>query len=342
MIWSTGQKLKNGLYTVDEVLRHGRLNVTYLATSIKGDRVVIKAMNDQAIAPADLKKLRQRFNDEAATLIRCESRHIVKVENLFEEEGLICIPMEFVSGMTLDKRNPLKLPEAEALRYIRQIGEALEVLERRNFLHRDITPHNIMLRSNAGINEAVLIDFGLVRDLDIKVSTLLASDVTAFTAPELCDSGEEHGHYTSLYALGSVLFALITGTNPPQAVKRKANEKLPFPAGTHPEIAAAIEEAMQLESRKRPPLTEWLKTLPDIEVTQPTQPIVLPDETPEARKKRLEDQQIGFVKWQTITGIAAAIVGALGLVIAFMTYQFPKEAPKAVESAPMVQPAKPK
>ena len=106
MIWLPGQKLKNGLYTVDEMLRHGRLSVTYLATSMKGDRVVIKAMNDQAIAPADLAKLRQRFNDEAATLIRCESRHIVKVENLFEEEGLICIPMEFVSGMTLDKRNP--------------------------------------------------------------------------------------------------------------------------------------------------------------------------------------------------------------------------------------------
>ena len=339
MIWSPGKTLKNGLYTIDEVLRHGRLSVTYLATSMKGDRVVIKAMNDAAITPADLAKLRGRFNDEATTLIRCESRHIVKVENLFEEEGLICIPMEFVSGMTLDKRNPLKLPEAEALRYIRQIGEALEVLERRNFLHRDITPHNIMLRSNAGVNEAVLIDFGLVRDLDIKVSTLLASDVTAFTAPELCDSGEERGHYTSLYALGAVLFALITGTNPPQAVKRKANEKLPFPAGTHPEIAAAIEEAMQLDSRNRPPLTEWLKTLPDIEVSQPMQPIVLPSETPEARKKRMEDQQIEFLKWGTIAAVVAAIATVLATAIAYKSSQ---EAPKPVESPPIVQPAKAK
>ena len=343
MIWSAGKELKNGLYkiTEDKPLKH-RLSITYLATSLKGHLVMIKVTDDKAVDPVDFAKLRQRFNDEAFKLVRCHSPHIVKVEDAFEEEGLVCIPMEFVSGMTLDRRNPLKMPEAEALRYVRQIGEALQVMEAQKFVHRDIQPNNIILRSNEGVNEAVLIDFGLVRDLDIKVSTLLASDVTAFTAPELFNSGEKRESSTDLYGLGAVFYALVMGKNPPKVLQRKAKEKLPFDVGINPKIAEAIEAAMQLESYDRPKVTEWLKMLPDIPLTILKETIVLSAETPEVRKQRMEDKQLGFSKWQTIAGIVGAIATVLATVIAYMVYKFPQEAPKPVESLPIVQPAKPK
>ena len=341
MIWPPGKTLKNGLYTIEEgdPLKKSRLSTTYLATSAKGHQVVIKVTNDQAIDPGDFAKLRQRFMDEAYKLVRCKSPYIVKVEAPFEEEGLVCIPMEFVSGMTLDRRNPKKMPEAEALRYIRQMGEALQVMEQQKFIHRDITPQNIMLRSNEGVNEAVLIDFGLVRDLDIKVSTLLASDVTAFTAPELSDSGERRGHFTDLYALGAVLYALVTGENPPKATKRKANEKLPFPVGVNPKIAEAIEAAMQLESVDRPKVTEWLKMLPEIPLTILKETIGQTVEKPEEIRKRwLENWQLIFRVFGVLGVLAAVVSGAM----AWMTYYYPKEPPTPTQSPTSSQPTKPK
>jgi serine/threonine protein kinase len=71
--------------------------------------------------------------------------------------------MEYIKGEDLEKRITEKgaLPEAEALLYIRQIGDALTVVHERGLLHRDLKASNIMMR--AGKPEAVLIDFGLAR-----------------------------------------------------------------------------------------------------------------------------------------------------------------------------------
>jgi eukaryotic-like serine/threonine-protein kinase len=209
MVWPTGKPLNKGLYTIEKVLRRGRLSTTYLAKSVKGHRVVIKATNSDATAPADFKELKRRFIDEAFRLQSCQNRYIVKVEAPFEEEDLACIPMEFIAGTTLDEHVPPAMAEAEALRYIRQVGEALQVLHDQKLLHRDVTLENIMLRRKDGVMEAVLIDFGLVRDWDVSRSmTMMSSDITAFTAPELCDPGEKRGDFTDLYALGAVLYQI--------------------------------------------------------------------------------------------------------------------------------------
>jgi eukaryotic-like serine/threonine-protein kinase len=339
MIWSPGKVLKGGRYTIEEVLRQGRLSTTYLAQSSKG-KVVIKATNNAAMDPADFQQLRQRFSDEAFRLQRCQSQYIVKVQEPFEADGMFCIPMEFIAGTTLDKRHPAKLSEGEALRYVRQVGEALGVMHGQKLLHRDVTPKNIMLRSRDGVNEAVLIDFGLVRDWTSGTRmTMMASDITAFTAPELCDPDESRGDYTDLYALGAVLYAFVTGDNPPKAVSRRPEDSLPFPIGVNPQIAAAIEKAMKLESVDRPPtVAEWLKVLPDIPLTTLTQPIAPSvSAQPEARRKRMIE----------VIGLVALILGTIFAgfqgVAALLTYlDTRKSPPQSAPSPPALQPTSPK
>ena len=100
---------------------------------------------------------------EAFKLKDCQkSRYIVHVEEPFQEDGFWCIPMEYIAGTTLDKRNPLKMPEGEALRYVRQVGEALGVIHAQGLIHQDVSPDNVIRRlNNTGMNEAVLIDVGL-------------------------------------------------------------------------------------------------------------------------------------------------------------------------------------
>jgi eukaryotic-like serine/threonine-protein kinase len=328
MVWAQDTQLQGGKYTIDRVLRQGRLSTTYLASSRKGARVVIKATNDEAIDPEDFKALKARFSSEAVRLALCSSPYIVQVEDTFEEDDLACIVMEYVAGVILADRNPSKLTESEALRYIRQIGVALQVLHDRELLHRDVTPENIMLRSRNGVNEAVLIDFGLVRDWSLSRSmTMMANDITAFTAPELCDPGEKRGAFTDLYGLGAVLYALVTGNLPPKATspQRKLGQPLPFPAGVHPEIARSIEAAMAFEPIDRPKtVTAWLAMLPEI-IPEVSDPPVPDPPVPDKKEKQEEKRQ----RWFENLGLVCLILGTMFAgfqgVMAIVSYVYPKD-----------------
>ncbi len=336
MVWLAGKKLKNGRYTIEEVLKPGRYSVTYSATSDQGNPIMIKAISDEAIDPADFKELRRRFANEAFQLRGCRNRHIVKVEDSFEEDDLACIAMELIPGPTLDKRNPRKMSEAEAVRYVRQVGEALGVLHGQNLLHRDVTPSNIILRSCDGVNEAVLIDFGLVKDWEISRSMTVRTDITPFTAPELCDPGQKRGSYTDLYALGAVLYALVKGENPPYQMQRKPNEKLKFDIGTHSQIEAAIEKAMQLDGNDRlvdknhpsTAVAQWLDLLPIVPEPTfiPPSPPPLPENllpivpeptfVPPVHSTLPEDPEVErkttIETWQLVFGGVLALGGLLG------------------------------
>jgi eukaryotic-like serine/threonine-protein kinase len=325
MIWNSGKKLKNGRYTIVEVLAERAFSITYLAQSVTGDQVVIKTPNDDAIPRADFDKLQERFVDEAVKLTKCQkSRHIVQVEDPFQEDGFWCIPMEYVAGMTLDKRNPLKRSETEAIRYIRQVGEALSVIHALNLIHRDVTPENIILRSHDGVNEAVLIDFGLVRDFQLSRSVTSTQKITSFTARELCLSQQERGSFTDLYSLGAVLYALVTGDNPPMAVDRVPGEKLKFSIGISEAVAVAIEKAMALKGIDRPSsVAEWLMMLPVEQLTPPPEPPEPPSQ-PEAPDDRRKKQMEIVTLILTALGV---LFGAFQGIPAFLGYFFPKDPP---------------
>jgi eukaryotic-like serine/threonine-protein kinase len=332
MVWSPGTAVKKGQYTIEEVLRSSRLTTTYLATAKQGHRVVIKSTNNDAVDSTDHLKFMQSFSDEAFRLERCKNRYIVEVEEPFAEGDVFCIPMKFISGTTLDKRDPLKMDVTEAVRYIYQMGEALDVLHRHNFIHRDVRPENIMIRIQGDHNDAVLIDFELVKDFEIsRTMTLSGEFITAFTAPELCDSGESRGPYTDVYSLGAVLFSLVTGVNPPKSLQRKKGDLLPFPLGTDPNIAAAIESAMAFDRADRPrSVSVWLKMLSDSSLAHklPSSVSPIPEEpktiTPMSRP----------VNWTTVVAAIAAIGGLMGGVASVLTATKPSEVPAKVMPAP--------
>ncbi len=329
---------------------------------------MIKAISDEAIDPNEFKELRKRFANEAFQLRGCRNRHIVKVEDSFEEDDLACIAMELIPGPTLDERNPRKMSEAEAVRYVRQVGEALGVLHEQNLLHRDVTPSNIILRSHNSVNEAVLIDFGLVKDWEISRSITIRGIITPFTAPELCDPDKKRGSYTDLYALGAVLYALVEGENPPNQMQRKLNEKLKFTSGVNLQIEAAIEKAMQLDgddrlADKNHPSTavaQWLDLLPIVpEPTfAPPAPATLPEDllpivpepivVPPASLPLPEESETGGKNretWQLVFGGVLAIGGLLGglqgVAAMLNVLNPPKPATQEIPASPSVSP-KPK
>ena len=120
-------------------------------------------------------KYLRRFVKEGKILAQiCQSPHphIVRVSDLFYEDDLPCLVMDFIAGENLYHLvgEKGKLREQEAVEYIEQIGSALAVCHQGNIIHRDAHPGNMILRADTGT--AILIDFGLAGELLIlKAST---------------------------------------------------------------------------------------------------------------------------------------------------------------------------
>jgi len=266
MAWTIGKTIKDSQYTIQEILGKGRFGITYRARDRGGNSVVIKTPRDVGFRLWESERLQKLFWQEASKLRGCDHPHIVQVKELFSEGKANCMVMEYIDGITLEKRAQKVLSEKKALRYIEQIGQALMVVHSRGFLHRDIRPGNIMIR--AGKPEAVLTDFGLALDFDEKLTQTRTQELAAGFAPIECYSSDaKRGAFTDIYSLGAMLYELLTGQRPISAMQRKIDHQpLVEPKGLNPAISdrtnKAILWAMELEADKRPQSVQaWFKGL---------------------------------------------------------------------------------
>ena len=205
MAWQVGEKLKDGRYTIEQVLGHSGFGQTYVAlrNTSNSERVVLKHLKKED--GEDDKTFRDRqtaFTNEAIRLASCEHSHIVKVRpETFWEGDLVHMVMEHIQGENLEvlvKQRQKTLPLDEALRYIAQVASALDHIH--NFdpplIHRDVKPANIVLRSQN--REAVLVDFGSAKEVRAGASLSLKSIYTAgYSAIEIY-SGIKKDTYTDV------------------------------------------------------------------------------------------------------------------------------------------------
>lgn len=264
MAWASGQRLQGSKYTIEQELGLGGFGITYLARDNNGRKVVIKTLKDKVQRRSDFGKFQQDFLNEALRLARCSHSHIVRIDEVIQEGALWGMVMEYVAGEDLASRVEKQgaLPEAEALRYIQQIGEALTVVHNNDLLHRDVKPTNIMLRSDK--SEAVLIDFGIARDFTPNLTqthTQMLSD--GFAPIEQYDKRAKRGAYTDVYALAATLYSLLTGEVPTLAPLRAAGMSLEPPKQINPSISDRVNQAilkgMEVNAGDRPQsMQEWL------------------------------------------------------------------------------------
>ena len=234
-----GSTLQGGRYRIERVLGQGGFGITYLAVQSGLERkVAIKEFFMKELCNRDgstshvtlgtegsretVARFREKFLKEARNIARLNHPHIVRIHDIFEENGTAYYVMEYAEGGSLADLVKSKgcLSESEATHYILQVAEALAYIHAENMNHLDVKPANILLNDR---NEAILIDFGLSKQYDAltggQTSTTPVGISEGYAPMEQYKQGgvSEFSPETDIYALGATFFKLLTGKTPPSA-----------------------------------------------------------------------------------------------------------------------------
>ncbi|MEO8552427.1 MAG: protein kinase [Kofleriaceae bacterium] len=215
-------------YQVIEPIAEGAMGAVYRGERLKlGRAVAIKIMHD---ALPDELASRQRFEREAKLMARLEHPHCVSVIDFGLHDGKPFLVMDLVRGTSLLDilAKAGRIEPARAAEIARQILSGLAHAHELGIVHRDIKPANIMLTERTGMGEQVrILDFGLARPAidSTKLTTGIVVGTPNYMAPEQIKGGAIDGR-TDLYAVGVLLYELLTGVKPfiaddPLAVVRK-------------------------------------------------------------------------------------------------------------------------
>jgi len=265
-------------YRLREQLGRGGMGVVWRARDERlGREVALKVLHPWV---ADDPELRERFEREAAALARLEHPNVVRLYDVLEHDGQTVLVMELVEGDALDTIIRARtLGWDEARRYCAPVAAALAHAHARGVVHRDLTPANVLVERGSG--RVVVTDFGLARlarsSRSAPISGILAG-TPEYWAPEQAAGGAT-GPATDLYALGCVLFRLLTGRMPFEGEDRlatglrRAHEAAPSLAlaapGAPANAVALVDRLLALRTEDRGDAVEAAVALGAEPVTLP-------------------------------------------------------------------------
>ncbi len=249
-----------GKYRVVQRLGRGGMAEVYRAYQTTLDRyVALKVILPQLTADPDFLK---RFEREAKNVAALRHPNIIQVFDFDVEAGQPYMVMEYIEGDALNRllaklaQRGQTLPEAQALRVVREIAQALAYAHKQNVVHRDVKPANVMLDKSGRV---VLTDFGVAKMVggETLTATGTATGTPAYMSPEQA-LGAAVDQRADLYALGVILFELITGRVPFEAetplaiMLQHAHAVRPSPRQWQPNLADGLERLI-LKSLARDP-----------------------------------------------------------------------------------------
>lgn len=278
--------LKNGTvlvgdYRIERVLGAGGFGITYLAEEIALDRnVTIKEYfpsdfaartSTSDAAPrshdcdGDYRWGLDRFIEEAQTLAKFSHPNIVRVYRYFRANNTAYMVLHFEEGQSLKSwlKGLGRAPRQKELdTIVAPLLDALELIHKQDFLHRDIAPDNIIIRKDG---TPVLIDFGSARGEIAAHSKTVSALVKPGYSPyeQYAETSRQQGPWTDIYALAATLYHAITGKRPADSPSRMVKDELV--AARDGALSAyrqgflkAIDHALTLQVEQRPQsIAEW-------------------------------------------------------------------------------------
>ena len=221
-----------------------------------------------------VERLQNKFLEEAGALYSMQHQNIVRVTDVFEENGTAYYVMDYVDGESLQQKvkNEGALSETIALKYIRQIADALKYVHGQNRLHLDIKPGNIMVNS---MDNAILIDFGASKQYDEvdgeNTSTLLGKTPGYAPIEQMSNNVKQFTPATDIYSLGATLYKLLTGVTPPDATEIFNEGLEELPESISKSTNDAVMKAMELRVKNRPQTIDAFLEMLDNTTVESTQ-----------------------------------------------------------------------
>ena len=282
-----------GDYEILGVIAHGGMGVVYRARQRSLNRIVaLKLLLGGAHANAAYQR---RFRQEAELAARLQHPNIVPIFEVGEHEGQPYFSMEFVDGpdlARLTRERPLTPPQAAE--YVAAVAVALEYAHRQGVVHRDIKPSNILIGPD---DRPRISDFGLARRVTDESSLTLSGatlGTPGYLPPEQASMKRgQIGPHSDVYALGAVLYHLLTG-------------RPPFMSGT---AADTLQQVLEMEPA--PPRTLNRDIPRDLE----TICLKCLQKTPAARYPSAREVAADLRRWLTNVPIEARPAGWLAAPI---------------------------
>jgi serine/threonine protein kinase len=261
----------NNRYRIVSLLGQGGFGAVYRAWDLSLKKPCAVKQNFETSPQAQ-----KQFEREAVILARLNHPNLPRVTDHFSVpgEGQYLV-MDYVEGEDLQEvldRSSRPLPERLVLPWIEQVCEALTYLHNQTppIIHRDIKPANIKITPEG---KAVLVDFGIAKVFDPLLKTTIgARAITPGYSPlEQYGQGRTDSR-SDIYALGAMLYALLTGRELPESTQRAVNDTV-IPANQlNPNISrpvvVAIHHAIQVDAARRPASVSDFKTALHVEQPQ--------------------------------------------------------------------------
>jgi serine/threonine-protein kinase len=205
--------LLGGRYRIIGLLGRGGMGEVYRATDLTlGQSVALKFLPEEA---ARNQRLLERFHGEVRVARLVSHPNVCRVYDIGEVEGMPFISMEYVDGEDLASLllRIGRLPADKALETARKLCAGLAAAHDRGVIHRDLKPQNIMMNKRG---EVLIMDFGLAAIADQLVGAEVRNGTPAYMSPEQL-KGAGVTARSDIYALGLVLYELLTGKRPYEA-----------------------------------------------------------------------------------------------------------------------------
>lgn len=246
-----------GNYEVLGLVARGGMGVVYKARQVNLDRIVaLKMMLAGRLASADEI---QRFRTEAEAAARLDHPHIVPIHEVGEHNGLQYFSMTFVDGQSLaGKLDDGPSTPHDAAQLMEQIADAVDYAHEQGVIHRDLKPANILLDQDG---QPRITDFGLAKKIDVDHGLTGTGQILGspgYMSPEQAEGNAQVGRAADIYAMGAVLYHLVTGRppfqsdNPIDTMLQTIRTDVVAPRLLNPNVPRDLEAVILKALSKRP------------------------------------------------------------------------------------------
>jgi serine/threonine-protein kinase len=307
-------------YELLRVVGRGGMGVVYEARHTRlGRRVALKMVLSGAHAS---EAQRQRFRAEVEAVARLQHPHIVQIYEVGEHDGLPYCALEFVDGGSLDEKiGGTPQPPRQAAELAATLAEAVQAAHAGRIVHRDLKPSNILL-TRTGTPK--IGDFGLAKRLDGAPGLTATGHVMgtpSYMAPEQAAARKGVGTAADVYALGAILYELLTGRPPFRAathletLRQVASVEPVPPSRLQPNVPRDLEticlKCLQKEPGKRYITAQHLAD--DLRRFLEGKPILARPVPPWERALKWARRRPAAAALLAVGGLAAVVVPALSL-----------------------------